>query len=54
LAGWRAGRTEAQAAAELQEGEDAIGLDNPAWLASLLENVQPILVSRLLARVGNS
>jgi DNA repair exonuclease SbcCD nuclease subunit len=40
--------------AELQEGEDAIGLDNPAWLASLLENVQPILVSRLLARVGNS
>ncbi len=40
--------------AELQEGQDAIGLDDPDWLASLLENVQPILVSRLLARTGNS
>ncbi|HVX59940.1 MAG TPA: DNA repair exonuclease [Pirellulales bacterium] len=40
--------------AELQEGQDAIGLDDPAWLASLLENVQPILVSRLLARAENA
>jgi hypothetical protein len=40
--------------AELQEGEDAVRLDDPAWLASLLEHVQPILVSRLLARTGTS
>lgn len=40
--------------AELQEGEDAVRLDDPAWLASLLEHVEPILLSRLLSRAGNS
>jgi DNA repair exonuclease SbcCD nuclease subunit len=36
--------------AELQEGDDSLRLDDPVWLASLLEHVQPILADRLLAR----
>jgi exonuclease SbcD len=35
---------------ELKEGPDAIRLDDPAWRQSVLAQVQPLLVSRLLSR----
>ena len=40
--------------AELQEGDDPLRLDNPNWLAEQLQHVEPILLSRLLSRAGNS
>jgi DNA repair exonuclease SbcCD nuclease subunit len=38
---------------ELKQGTDALKLEDPAWLRRALEQVQPLLVSRLLCR-GNA
>lgn len=36
--------------AELQQGPDAFDLNDPAWLRHVLDQVQPVLSSRLLSR----
>jgi len=38
---------------ELMEGEDAVRLDNTHWLSGVLEEVQPMLIQRLLKEEGS-
>ncbi|MCD4844061.1 MAG: DNA repair exonuclease [Methanosarcinales archaeon] len=38
---------------ELMEGEDALRLDDAEWLAGVLEEVQPMLIHRLLKEEGS-
>ena len=38
---------------ELMEGEDAVRLDDADWLAGVLEEVQPMLIHRLLKEEGS-
>ena len=55
--GWLAGELaelKRKLPAELQEGDEPLKLDDPRWLAEQLKYVEPILLSRLLSRAGNS
>jgi len=38
---------------ELIEGDDAVRLDDADWLAAVLEEVQPMLIHRLLKEEGS-
>jgi DNA repair exonuclease SbcCD nuclease subunit len=35
---------------EIKDGTDRIGLDDPKWLAGLLDQIQPLLLRRLMAK----
>ena len=39
---------------ELREGEERIPLEDPKWLWEMLEQVRPMLLSRLMRKDGSS